>query len=118
MAHQPKRSLLSLLGLVYWGDLGELTIYKDKQGKIVAFRKTWPSGPATPAQQIQRDRFRSAAIAWQALELEQRSQWELATRRTSLCMHGYDLFLHHQLIGDDEAIRAIERQSNTTLLPV
>lgn len=117
MAHQTPQNLLSLLGFLAWGDLGPLTLYRNKQGKLVAFAKTWPTGPPSPDQQVLRDQFRRAAAAWQALTDHQRDQWELATLRTSLCMHGYDLFVHYQMKADTEAIQAIERQSNTTLLP-
>jgi len=117
MAHQPSRALLSVLGVVVWGDIGPLTLYRSKQGNLVAFKKTWPKEPASPEQKILRDKFVAAAAAWKALTNHQRAQWELATNRTSLCMHGYNLFVHHQLVADDQAIRAIERQSDTTLLP-
>jgi len=117
VAHQLPQNVLTVLGFVAWGDIGPLTFYKNKRGALVAFQKTWPTGPASPDQLVMRDKFRAAAIAWQALTNNQREQWELATTRTSLCMHGYDLFVHHQLVHDDRAIEAIERQSNTALLP-
>lgn len=117
MAHQPAENLLSLLGMLAWGDLGPLTLYKNKQGKLVAFLKTWPTGPASPEQQIHRDRFRNAAIAWQALNDAQRQQWELATLRASLHLHGYDLWVHWQIVHDDEAIQALQRQTSTQLIP-
>lgn len=117
MAHQPPRDLLSYLGTVIWGDLGPLTMYRNKKGKMVAFAKTWPDKPASALQQAQRDLFTAAAAAWQALPAPSRAQWELATHRASLCMAGYALFVHHQLKGDDQALRAVERQTQTTLLP-
>lgn len=117
MAHQPPQNLLAYIGFLVWGDIGPLTLYKNRQKKLVAFKKTWPEGPASPAQTALRDAFRAAAAAWQALTNAQRAQWELATKRTSLCMHGYDLFVHHQIVHDDDAIRTVARQSGTTLLP-
>jgi len=117
MAHQPSRALLSILGTVAWGDLGPLTMYRSKRKKLVAFAKTWPTGDPSPEQTKLRDAFRAAAIAWQALTDAARAQWELATKRASLCMHGYDLWVHWRLIGDDHAIEALERITGTTLLP-
>ena len=117
MAVQPARNVLSCLGLVYSGDIGQLTVYRSKRGKLVVFKKTWPKEIPSAEQTVLRAKFTAAAEAWKALTPQARAQWELATRRTSLCMHGYDLFVHHQLVGDDMAIKAIERQSQTTLLP-
>jgi hypothetical protein len=117
MAHQPKTALYSVLGWVIWGDLGPVTMYRDKQGKIVAFPKTWPKKPASPAQATQRALFIAAATGWRALTAQQRAAWELATRRASLAMHGYDLWVHWSLTEDEQAIRTLERQTGTTLLP-
>lgn len=116
MAHQVPRSLLTVLGFLKWGDIGPLTLYKNKQGKLVAFAKTWPTKPASPAQQILRDLFRAAALAWNDLHPDVRAQWELATKRASLCMHGYDLWVSHFVKPDLPAIQTLEHQTNTTLL--
>jgi len=116
MAQQPRRSLFSLLGLVYWGDIGELTVYKSQRGKLVWFQKTWPKEPMSPAQALYRDAIRFAAAEWQTLTPAQRAQWELATKRCSLCMHGYDLWVHAATTGDPKTIDTIERQSDTTLV--
>jgi len=117
MAHQISQTLLSCLGLLKWGDIGPLTFYRSKQGKIVAFTKTWPAGPASPDQQVLRDQFRAAAAAWRALPAAKRRQWELASKRASLAMCGYALFVHHQIKADDHAIKAIQRQTFTDLIP-
>ena len=117
MAHQTLDHLFTCLGFVIWGDLGHTTIYRDKQGKVVFFEKTWPHKPASPKQIIQRARFIAAAAAWQNLTLLQKLQWHRASKRASLCCHGYDLFVHWQMSGDDAAIRTLEHQTNTTLLP-
>ena len=117
MAHQPAKNLLTVLGLVQWGDIGPLTLYKNKQKKLVAFIKTWPKGPASPKQKLYRDRFRAAAIAWKALTPAKRHQWELASQRASLAMCGYALYVHHQTMKDDEAIKAVQRQTSTNLIP-
>lgn len=117
MAHQTARSLVSIFGWVIWGDLGQLTIYRNRKAKMVAFTKTWPKAETSALQETQRARFTAAAAAWQALTPETRAQWHLATRRASLCAHGYDLWVHWHTIGDEAAIRTLERQTSTTLLP-
>jgi len=116
MPKQPPENLFSILGTVLWGDLADLTMYKNKNKKIIAFAKTWPDKPASPQQTFLRHRFRNAAKAWQLLTPAQKAQWNLATRRASLCMGGYALFVHHQVVGDDKAIQAVQRQTHTILL--
>ena len=117
MPHTTLDNLYSLLGFIIWGDLNEVTIYRDKQGKMVWFQKTWPDKPASQAQLDNRARMTGYAAAWQALSAATRAQWDLATHRSSLTMMGYNLFIHWKYTGDDAGIRAIERQTNTVLLP-
>ena len=117
MAIQDDRRLFSLWGFVIWGDFGPLTMYRSKRGKIVTFAKTYPAKPPSELQLEQRAAFSTAAQAWRALTAGQRAQWELASRRASLCMHGYDLWIHYQLTGDTSAIETLERQTHTSLLP-
>lgn len=116
MAHNSIDHLYCALGFIIWGDLGHTTIYRDKQGKVVWFEKTWPHKPPSPKQTVQRAKMTAAAAAWQALTAAARKQWNLATRRASLCCTGYDLFVHWQLMQDAAAIRTLERQTNTSLL--
>lgn len=117
MAVQDQRRLFSLLGFLIWGDLGPVTMYRSKRGKIVWFAKTRPGKPPSDKQLEHRAAFTAAAQAWRALTDTQRTQWELASRRASLCMHGYDLWIHYQLTADTSAIETLERQTDTTLLP-
>lgn len=116
MAYQPKERLMSMCGLIAWGDIGELTIYRSRQKRMIVFTKTWPKKPASPRQVIQRAKVSDGAVAWQALTPAGRAQWELATRRASLCMNGYHLFQHWQLTGDTRAIETLERQTKTQLV--
>jgi len=116
MPHQNLERLYSSLGFVVWGDLGPVTLYRNKRGKVVFFAKTWPHKPGSPAQLAQREKFIQAAAAWHALTSVARAEWEQATRRASLCLTGYDLFLHWSLTADDRAIRTLEHQTATKLL--
>ena len=117
MAHTTDRALLFFLGFVEWGDLGILTIYRNRKGKMVAFSKTWPDKPASPLQVIQRQRMSDAAIAWQALTPGDRREWETASIKAGLCATGYNIFVHWQMLGDDSFIKTLERQTGTTLRP-
>jgi hypothetical protein len=116
MAHQ-QHTLYTILGSVIWGDLGPVTIYRDKQGKVVAYAKTYPAKRPSPAQIAQQQRITDAAAAWQTLSSMQRDQWDLACRRASLCCNGYGLWVHWTLTQDLQAIRTLERQTHTTLIP-
>jgi len=117
MPHEPKPNVLNLLGFVMWGDFADLTTYRTKRGKVVWLKKTWPEKPTSPRQQIQRDLWRAAAEAWRDLTPSQRHQWHLATRRASLCMHGFNLWMYWYISFDDPTIRTIEHQTHTTLIP-
>ncbi len=117
MAHQRLDHLFTVLGFVIWGDLGPTTIYRNHRGLVTFFNKTWPHKPPSPEQVIQRAKFTDAATAWQSLTRQEKDQWHKATRVACLCMHGYDLFVHWYTSGDTAAIRTLERQTGTTLLP-
>jgi hypothetical protein len=116
MVQQPPQRFLSLLGLVYWGDIADLTLYKSQRGKLVSFLKTWPHVPGSPKQEVLRQTMRDAAKAWHALTPTDRSEWETASRRCSLCLTGYNLFVYWFFTLDEPVIRTIERQTDTVLL--
>lgn len=116
MAHQTLDHLYCMLGFVLWGDLGPTTIYRNKKGRVVFFEKTWPHKPPSDAQTTQRQKFTDAAAAWKNLPAPWRARWDLATRRASLCMHGYDLFVHYHTTNDTAAIQTLERQTSLQLL--
>jgi len=117
MAHQHKTRLLNYLGFVAWGDIGNLTIYRRYDRRLVIFGKTWPVKPATPKQATERARFAAAAVAWRALTPAQRQQWTLAAQRASLPLTGYNLWQFWQATANAPPIRALQRQTNTDLIP-
>lgn len=108
--------LLTFLGLLPFGDLAGLTCYTSKQRKTVWFVKSPPTSPASDAQRLQRARFTAAARAWQNLRPQDQADWHLTARRAGLCMHGYDLWVHWQIIRDIQSIRTLERQTGVLLL--
>lgn len=117
MPIQPTKNLISIFGTVIWGDIAELTTYRRPDGRIVVFAKTYPDKPPSADQLAQRTALATAAAAWKALTLNQRSNWNTAARKASLCMHGYDLWIYWQLTGDDATLLTIERQTATDLIP-
>lgn len=116
MAQQIK-SFLSVLGIVTWGDLGPLTIYRNKRGRMVAYPKAPPTCPASPIQTLYRDKWRDAAIAWNNLAEDVRARWELATHRASLRITGYNLWVFYHTTGDEPVIRTLEQITGLALLP-
>ncbi len=115
MAHQPAEKLFHLLGLNIGGDFGPFTFYKTRRGKVVWFLKAPPTCPPSPKQIANRNQFRLAALLWNSLTDAKREQWELTTRRLSLSMTGYNLFLHFTINADAAALATLERQANTQL---
>jgi len=107
--------LLHIIGLATWGDLGPLTVFKNKRHQLIWYAKAPPHKPATPAQQHWRDRWRAAATNWQKLTTAQKADWERAARRASLYVTGYNLYVHTHVTGRDETRRTIERQTGITL---
>ena len=118
MPHTTLEHMIPFFGFIAWGDVMQLTVYRDKQGKMIWFPKTYPDKPASDAQLVQRQKLTTASNYWGYMNDAQREQWHLAARRASLCMHGYNLFLHWFLTMDTDAMRTLMRQTNTTLWPI
>ncbi len=111
----PTSNLLSYLGLVQWGDIGEMTTYRRPDGRLVVFAKTYPDKPPSTQQLADRAAFSAAAVTWRTLTAPQRLAWTTAAARLSLCMTGYNLFIALTLKPDAEALATIERQASLTL---
>lgn len=112
----PIEDSFSILGLQLWGDIGPFTVFRNKRGEVIWYLKAPPTKPASALQKIYRDRWRAAAIQWQALTKKKQQRWELASKRASLGITGYNLFLYWRTTSDDLAIRTIERQTGFELL--
>lgn len=112
----PSSNVLSILGWRPTGDLGGLTAYTSKRGKVVWFLKAPPTCPPTDWQIHQRNVFRLIAMAWQGLSDAAREQWHLAEVRGRLNITGYNLFTWWSITHDNATIRTIEHQTNTSLI--
>lgn len=108
--------LFQFLGWNTQGDLGPWTFYTSRRGNLVFFPKAPPLSPPTPDQVHQRNRFRLAAKAWQALIPAFRERWNTAAVAAHLRIHGYDLWTYYHLTLDAPAIRTIENQTRIQLL--
>lgn len=116
MVMTPQDELLSFLGFGATGDLGPLTGYTNKRGKLVWFIKAPPTCPATDWQISQRNTFRLIAMAWKALSDPARQQWHLAETRGHLNITGYNLFTWWSITEDDGPILTIQHQTGTNLI--
>lgn len=115
MAIQPAPKFANLLGLRVGGDLDGLTYYVNRQGKVTFFAKAPPTKPPTWKQTFQRNAFRLVAQLWRQQSQAQKAAYELITRRASLCMTGYNLFVHVELTLDQDTLRTLERQTGVTI---
>jgi len=86
--------LYSFLGLVAWGDLANVTIYKSKRGKLVAFSKTYPQKPPSIQQIRCRDAMTGGARLWRSMPPQTRLLWNALARQAGLRMTGYNLWQH------------------------
>ena len=116
MAHQIEK-FVGILGFVTWGDLGPLTMYRTKAGRMVFYPKAPPLSPASPAQKRNRDLWREAAAAWNRVPAARRERWERASKTASLSITGYNLFVYWWTTRDTAAIRTVERITGLDLLP-
>lgn len=107
---------LNFIGFRPHGDLAGLTCYTSKRNKVVWFVKAPPTCPPSVGQRLQRIRFVAAAKAWQSLPKGTRNAWNSACKIAGLHLHGYDLWIHWQLVRHVPTIRTIERQTNLQLL--
>ena len=117
MAFQPQPKLFSLMGWNATGDLGGLTFYTNKRGKLTYFLKAPPTTPPTFWQLRNQNNFRLAAQLWEGLDPKVRDLWELATKRLSLRITGYNLWIHFITTWDVHAIDTIFRQAKIPTNP-
>lgn len=115
MAFQPQPKLFNVMGFNATGDLGGFTLYTNKKGKLVWFIKAPPTTPPTYYQDIKRNYFRRAAAAWARMPDELKKRWEQVTKRLSLRLTGYDLWVFWYTCSDDLALRTLQRQSEINL---
>jgi len=119
LAHPPELSPLSanILGLIVSGDIGGLTIYTDRHGRKIAFPKSPPKKPPSPAQIVQRARFKSAQAAYMAISSDQKARYETIVTRLALCMTGQNLYIHVALSHSFASLSTLERQAKISVTP-
>lgn len=111
-----KTNLLAIMGWRVQGDIGPWTCYTSKRRKFVFFLKAPPDKPPSEWQRSRRHLFKMAASGWRGLSDETKATWELATKRLSLRLTGYNLWIWWYWKQDRAAIATIEQQSGLTLI--
>lgn len=100
-----------LLGINTSGDVGDVTLYTNKNQKVVAFPKDWRQEKISPARLRCRNRFRAAQASWQSLSDPAKQLLELACRILSIPMTGQNLWVSTALTGDHDAYRTVGLQA-------
>ena len=111
-----KTNLFAIMGWRVQGDIGPFTCYTSKRRDFVFFMKAPPDKPPSELQKKARQLFRMAALAWRGSTGIQKAKWELATKRLSLRLTGYNLFVWYYMKRDRAIIATIEQQSGVTLI--
>jgi hypothetical protein len=115
MAVQTDTRMHHFFGLVMWGDLGPLTMYRSHRGRLVIFKKTWPDTPPTPRQVAARESMTACGRSWRGLSESDRQQWQATARQLSLPCSGYNLWVAWRFGQRLDKLRTIINQSGRHL---
>lgn len=107
--------LFNFFGWNPTGDFGPWTIYTAKNKKPVMFIKAPPTKPPTYRQQYHRAQWTAFARSWKHMAKQERKLWELATKRASLYLTGYNLFVWWRTTHDTATLESIIRQSGVEI---
>lgn len=107
----------NLIALEVSGDIGDLTFYRNKNHKTVAFPKDFRQENPSEKRLAQQERFRNAQSQWADLTAEQKNALEEACRQLSMPLTGQNLFISVALRGDFEAYQTVANQSGISLPP-
>jgi hypothetical protein len=105
-----------LLGFQAQGDVAGFTLYTSQRGQIVWFPQSPPKEPPSWRQLHFRGLFDAAAAYWKLLTQQQRNDWERASKRASLGIGGYALYVYRFTKHQPGIINTISRQTHITLI--
>jgi len=91
---------INFLGFKVQGDIGPITCYTSKKGKIVWYLKAPPKEPPSEHQTMNRIAWAESAIMWRMLDPEERTVWKEIARRANLRITGFNLFTYYQMTKD------------------
>lgn len=87
-------------GLRVTGDIGPLTVWTNRNLRVVAMVKSPPTTPPSPLQRANRQLWQDCASAWRTLTPAQKQDWEAASKDAKAMATGYNLFTKIYLTGD------------------
>jgi len=116
MAVQTANPMHPFFGMVLWGDIGDITMYRSHRGKLVIFKKTWPDTPATPPQIAARDGMNCCGRSWRGLAPHQKALWKQLTKKLSLPFSGYNLWVSWRWKQNRSKLRTLQQQAGIQLL--
>lgn len=108
----------NLLGIAVVGDLGDITHYTDRFGKIVCYPKVKEQNKRSVKRNICRSRFKYAQQCWAALSIDEKRVLEEAARRVSITMTGQNLYISCCLRNDPSVYQTVAKQSGLDLPPL
>jgi hypothetical protein len=106
---------LCFLGWRPTGDLGPLTYYTTKKGRVVAYPRSPPLSPPSARQVLQRSKWQAASLRWQALAQTTRIKWSTAAKRANLRYTGYSLWMRWATTSCEGLRKTITHQTGITL---
>ncbi len=106
-----------LLALRISGDIGDFTIYQNKNQKTVVFPKDFRQDAVSEKRQRQQTRFGTAQAQWKSLTISQKGALEEACCQLSMAMTGQNLYISVALRGHFEAYQTVANQSGVSLPP-
>ncbi|MBA7689383.1 hypothetical protein ES703_97889 [subsurface metagenome] len=109
-------SIFQFLGVLTNGDLGPYTFYTSHRKRLVVFLKTWPHDPATYHQHLNRNRWRHAAVRWQAIAESTKTAWNDLAKRGNCTVSGYNLFIHYILGKGTANIETLQRNTGIDVI--
>lgn len=109
--------LIPYAGLAVMGDVGDLTVWTNKNNRIIIAPRSPPCKPPTAAQSRQRARFALAMQHWRAETDQARADWEKLVNALSLCAVGQNVYISLSLCPDDDALETANRRANLSLSP-
>lgn len=109
------RAMFSLLGHTISGDLGDMTIWRTRRGRIVSYPRTVPGTVPSPPQQNHRAHFRESAARWKLLPAQARADYEAVSLRLSLPMTGYNIWIRWTFAGSKREAQTLMHQTGITL---
>lgn len=104
---QSIEGLLKFLGTNCQGDIGPLTTYTSRFGRLVYYPRAPPLMPPSPDQAFMRSKFKQAATAWASLTLEQKRSWRLLAQAAQTRITGYNLWTYWQTTGDFATVQTL-----------